>query len=418
MVGNNAAALASQKEAMLQVMPELMNLESVFWPRIKQNTTLTPTSTRPTRVATQPITGGKLRVFGADGQRMGRGSGPQEVFGYISCASYLQASEYTAQSQYATDSSAKAINNYVSTTHEQAFKTLGGYLDVFGKMDGSNTIDTIVSIASGNMGILVNNANFFQSNQTIDIWSAVGGVFRGAVEIDTEDSDTNTIWLTTPVPAGTSNGDVLMVSGSSGQANSGMFGILYYMVNQNVGNYLGIPRAAYPGRYTAQGINLGGQSLTPAAVRAIRIKIINAMGGKVANSVNAVAYATPAMQQAWENNSLAVQTIVRNEVKGDSSADMLPKDMSPTIGGKEFLIGTRAIPGRIDMLDLDQASRIETKAVDYYSAGGLTEFPVGADDGSIQSSNLFYIVFQQNILWENVRTSSFLSNIAVPRYLS
>ena len=357
MVGNNAAALASQKENMVGIMPELMNLESLLWPRIKQNTKLTPVSTRPTRVATQPITGGKLRVFGADGQKMGRGSGPQEVFGYISCASYLQASEYTAQSQYATDSSQKAINNYVATTHEQAFKTLGKYLDVFGKMDGSNTIDSVVSVASGNMGVVVNNANFFQSNQTVDVWSAVGGTFRGSLEIDVEDSSTQTLWFTTTVPSGTTAGDVLMVSGSSGQANSGMFGILYYATNLNVGNYLEIPRAAYPGRYTAQGINLGGQSLTPAAVRAIRIQIMNAMGIKVAKSVDAVAYCTPGMQQAWENNSLPVQTIVRNEMRGDTSADMLSKEMSSTIGGMEMMPSTTAIPGRIDMIPFSELSR-------------------------------------------------------------
>lgn len=415
-VGSNASALAAQKEQFTtDFVVELMNLESVFYNRIKEDTEIKPVSTRPSRIATQPITGGKLRVFNADGAKMGRGSGPQEVFGYISCASYLQASEYTAQAQYGTDSAAKSINNYVSMTHEQAFKTLGGYMDVFGKMDGSNTIDTVVSTTTN--GILVNNANLFQSNQTIDIWSALGGVFRGSVEIETEDSDTNTLWTTTALPAGTTTGDLLLVSGSTGQANSGMFGILYYAVNANVGNYLGIPRASYPGRYTAQGINLGGQSLTPAAVRAIEVKLINAMGGKVANSVDAVAYCTPAMQQAWENNSIPVQTIVAQGTSSDSSRDMLPKNMSPTIGGKEMLVGTRGIPGRIDLIDFADMSRVTSKPVDYYSAGGNTEFAVTADDGGLQSSNLFYIVFQENICVRNVRRWSFLNNVAIPKFL-
>lgn len=415
-VGNNAAALAAQKEVFnTDFVVELMNLESVYYSRIKEDTEIKPVSTRPSRIATQPITGGKLRVYGADGQAMGRGSGPQEVFGYISCASYLQASEYTAQAMYGTDSAAKSINNYVSMTHEQAFKTLGGYMDVFGKMDGSNTIDTVVSTTTN--GILVNNANLFQSNQTIDIWSALGGTFRGPVEIETEDSDTNTLWTTTGLPPGTTTGDLLLVSGSTGTANSGYFGILYYAVNTNVGNYLGIPRASYPGRYTAQGINLGGQSLTPAAVRAVQIKLINALGGRVASAVDAVAYCTPAMQLAWENNAAPVQTIVAQGTSTDTSRDMLPKNMPTMIGGKPILPGTRAIPGRIDLLDFANISRVTSKPVDYYSVAGNTEFAVVAGDGGLQSSNLFYVVFQENALVRNCREWSFISNVAVPKYL-
>lgn len=414
--GNNAAALAAQKEQFTtDFVVELMNLESVFYNRIKEDTEIKPVSTRPSRIATQPITGGKLRVFNADGAKMGRGSGPQEVYGYISCASYLQASEYTAQAQYGTDSSVKSINNYVSMTHEQAFKTLGGYMDVFGKMDGSNTIDTVVSTVTN--GILVNNANFFQSNQTIDVWSALGGTFRGSVEIEVEESETNTIWLTGPVPSGTTTGDLLLVSGSTGTANSGYFGILYYAVSQNVGNYLGIPRASYPGRYTAQGINLNGQSLTPSAVRATQIKLINAMGGKVANSVDAVAYCTPAMQQAWENNSIPVQSIVAQGVSTDSSRDMLPKNMVQTIGGKEILVGTRAIPGRVDLIDFADLSRVTSRPVGYYDVGGQQEFATVGDDGGLESSNLFYVVFQENMCARNIRKWSFLSNVAIPKYL-
>lgn len=415
-VGNNASAIAAQTEQFTtDFIVELMNLESVFYNRIKENTEVKAVSTRPSRIATNPITGGLIRVWNADGGKNGRGSGPQDVYGYISCASYLQASEYTAQAQYGTDTSQKAIGNYVTRTHDMAFKTLGGYRDVFAKMDGSNTIDNVVSVAS--MGLVVNNANFFQSNQVVDIWSAVGGIFRGTVQVEVEDSEANTIWLTTAVPAGVVAGDVIMVSGSSGQANSGMFGILYYGVNTNVGNYLGIPRASYPGRYCAQGINLGGQSLTPAAVRAIQIKLINAMGGKAANAIDAMAYCTPAMQMAWENNNLLPQASVRNEIKGDSSIDMLPKNMVSTIGGKEILVGTRAIPGRIDMIDMGNMSRVTSKPVDYYSAGGNTEFPVYGEDGAPASANVFYLVFQENIVVENCREWSFLSNVAIPKYL-
>lgn len=421
MVGDNSAALAAQKEAIRPELPQLMLLESVFWPLIKTRTDLTPVSSRPTRVPTQPISGGLFRVMNPDGGDAGRGSGPQEVPGYLSCASYLQASEYTAQSQWATDSGAKAIQNYVSLTHEQAFQTLGGYLDVLAKMDGSNTIDTVVGIAAGNAGLLVNSANFFQSNQVIDIWSAVGGTFLGTYQIEDEDIQSNTIWTTTPItvagPNAITAGCVIMVSGSSGQANSGMFGILYYGTNLNVGNFMQIPRASYPGRYTAQGINMGGMSLTPAAVRAIQVQIIYALGGKVANSINARAHCGPDMKQAWENNALPVQSIIYNEMKGDNSADMLKRDMSETIAGRPILMNARAIPGRIDFLDFDDMWRLEVKPTDYMDVGGQTEFPAYGQSGGILFSTLFYIVMQAQLGISNARKWSFLSNVAIPKFI-
>ena len=111
-IGNNAASIAAQVESIRPNLEPLMLLSSVFWGRLEARTDMTPVGSRPTRVPTQPITGGSFSVFNPDGGDMGLGSGPQEVPGYLSCAYYLQASQYTAQSEWATDSSQKAIQDY------------------------------------------------------------------------------------------------------------------------------------------------------------------------------------------------------------------------------------------------------------------------------------------------------------------
>ena len=240
--GNNAAAIAAQVEAIRPDLETNFLLASVVWGRMEARTDLTPVSSRPTRVPFNPIGGGRFGVGNFDGSDMGTGTGPQEVPGYLPCASYLQASQYTAEAEWATDSSTKAVQNYVTLTHEQALQTMAGYMDVLVQMDGSNTIDTIVNTVAG--GIVVNNANFFQSNQYVDIWTAVGGAFVATVQIQSEEVNTNTIWLTGPVPVGVTAGMVLMVNGASGQANTGVFGFKYYNVGSNVGNFMGIPRAS------------------------------------------------------------------------------------------------------------------------------------------------------------------------------
>lgn len=411
--GNNTAALAAQKEAIRPKLDELMLFSSVFFGRLDARTDMTPVGSRPTRVPTQPISGGNFGVFGPDGQDMGLGSGPQEVPGYLSCAYYLQASQYTAQSEWSTDSSQKAIQDYVALTHEQAAETFGGYFDVLAQGDGSNTIDTIVSVTTG--GLVVNNANYFQSNQIVDIWTAVGGAKVATLQIQIEDIQQNTIWMTTPIPGGVTAGMVIMVRDSSGQANTGVFGLKYYNVGSNVGNFMGIPRASYPGRYIAANINLGGQSLTPAVIRALQSAVVLNLGSKIADATEPVAHCNVDMQAAWENNAIPVQSIIMNEVKGDQSVDMLKKTAPTMMGGREILVNPRATPGRIDFVDLKDWWRLETKPTDYYDVNGQTEFPAIGISGGIQSSNLFYLVWGGQIGVSAVRRSSYLSNAAIPK---
>ena len=57
--------------------------------------------------------------------------------------------------------------------------------------------------------------------------------------------------------------------------------------------------------------------------------------------------------------------------------------------------------------------------MDYYYVDGVTEFPVIGDDGGLQSSNLFYVCSRRNLLWrENASLASFLSNVAIPKYVT
>jgi hypothetical protein len=414
-LGNNAASIAAQVEAIRPKLAEILLFSSVFWGRLEARTDMTPVGSRPTRVPTQPISGGQFGVFGPDGTDMGLGSGPQEVPGYLSCAYYLQASQYSAQAEWSTDSSAKAIQDYVALTHEQAAQTFGGYMDVLAQGDGSNTIDTIVSVTTG--GLVVNNANFFQSNQIIDVWTAVGGTFVATLQVEIEDVNSNTIWTTTAIPGTVLAGQVIMAHGASGQANTGIFGLRYYNVGSNVGNFMGIPRASYPGRYIAANINLGGSSLTPASIRALQAQIVLNMGSKIAAAQEPVVHCNVDGQVAWENNALPVQSIIMNEVKGDQSVDMLKKTAPTMMAGREILVNPRARPGYLDFVDLKNMWRIETKATDYYDVGGQTVFPAIGASGGIQSSNLFYLVLGAQVGETNARVASYMSNMAIPRYL-
>lgn len=416
--GNNASAIAAQKEAINPEMPHLMLEASYFWGRTEV-LPMTEVSMRPTRIPTLVSETGAFSVAGIDGQNLGRGTAPQEVPAYASPVAFLQASEWTLESDWATDSSAKAIQNYVTLTHQKSFVTFGGYMDVIAQGDGSNTLDTIVSVVTS--GLVVNSVNKFQNGQTVDIFTAVNGALVTSLTILTCDIQSNTIWFSTGIPGGVLAGMPIMVHGSSGQANSGLLGSLYYLTQLNVGNYLGIPRASFPGMYVANGFSLNNQSLTPSAVRAMEVLSLYAMGEENLNS-DPIINTGPDMLMAWEAIGLGMSTVTREQATSATGVDALAKGMGRTIAGREVLgprgMGNpRATPGRLEFEDMRDWKRLEVKPADYISYGGQTEFPIIGSDGGLASATIFYICVVTQLICTVARHQAFISGAAVPKYI-
>jgi len=420
-IGTVSQNIASQAEMLRDTLEELVLFQGVLWKRINKATDITAISNRPARIPFNVLTGGIFRT-GAnlfDGGDMNRGSAPTQTFGNLSAVSFLQASEYTALSEYSTDSTEKAVENYVTLTNRQATETFAGYMDaLLCQSDGSNTLDTVVSTATASL--VVNNADIFQDNQLIDVWSGLGGTFRGQAQIQSIDIANNTLWLTSAIPAGTVANDLLLVAGSAGVANSGLFGIPYYHVAGNAGNYMGIPRSSFPGKFSTPNVNPGTSvtntgALTPAAVRAMQAQIDLAMGIDSSED-EVVAHMNVDMAAAWENNALPVQSIIYNQMQGDSSADMLKKRQMTTIAGREILRNIRARVGRIDFLNFKHWFRLETKALDMYEVGGQTLFPTYGGSGGLNSTMIFYLTIMCQFGLGQPRREAYMQNITIPKF--
>ncbi len=404
--------IASQQEFLRPKLELLYMASARLWKYIKVRTDITPVSNRPARIPYEVLAGGKFRVGNFDGPSMGQGSGIQQTFGNLSCASFLYAWQYTALAEWATDSNQKAIQDYVALQNKRAAEGFAAYMDSTVQGDGSNTLDTVVSTTTN--GIVVNNANSFQANQDVDIWTAIGGTIVATVTILTADTETNTIWLTGAVPAGVAANQPILVNGSAGVASSGVFGLRYYNVGGNAGNYMGIQRSAFPGMFSTPTQSVNG-SLTPAAVRAIAGQIKLAMSIDRAEEADLRPHCNLDMQAAWENIALLVQHVIANEVKGDQATDMLKKESPTMMGGREMLVNERARPGLIDWLSLANWWRIETKPMGYYSVSGQTVFPAYGADGGVASSMLFYLVTMCQVGASQPRLNAYQNNITIPK---
>lgn len=413
--------LALQQE---WVRPELEDLSlsaSVLWKRFK-TTQSEEVSNRLARIPTMPSRGGKPRVGNLNGGDLGLGSGPTTIPGQVTTTTLVMAWSYTREAEYATDSDEKAIEDFATLTKSIAPKAFANFMDTVIQGNGSNTLDTIVStVTSGSniVGFVVNNANFFLDDQDLDVWSALGtSAPVASVTVESSDILNNTIWLANPIPtsSGVTAGYLLLVSGSPGQANTGVFGLRYYQVGTNTGNWLGIQRSAYPGKYLVPTLAVNG-ALTPQVVRAIFSLIELSKGEDAADGEGMFGHCNVDVRDAWEQNALLVQRIDYSSSKGDTSEDMLKRKAATTIAGREMVVNPRALPGYLDVLVQKNMLRIETVPTDFYDVAGQTLFPLYGQSGGIAASLVFYMIWQGQMAIVQSREGAFLSGITKPNGL-
>lgn len=417
-IATAAQALASEQEWVRPELEDLALSSSILWKRMGKNTQVKPVSDRPSRIPTMPSRGGKPRVGNMNGADMGIGSGPTQVPGQLTTVCYIHAFSYTAQAEFATDSDEKAIENFATLTRSIAPKAFADFLDIQLQGNGSNEIDTIVTIVTlGGLqvGVTVNNANFFLDDQDLDVWTAVGGTYVATVTVESSDIISNTIWFANPLPASTvSIGQGLFVSGSSGVANTGLAGLRAYQIATNTGNWMGVQRADWPGKYITPTVAASG-ALTPIMVRTIEAQIELSKGEEEEDGL--IAHSTPAENLAWEQNALLVQYVDMAQLKGDESVNMLKRKRPAQMGGHENVINPRALPGYIDFLKLKNCFRIETKPVDFYDVAGQTLFPIYGNSGGLISAMVFYLVYEGNVGIVQTRENAFISGITIARGL-
>jgi hypothetical protein len=419
-VANVDQTLALQQEWVRPELEDLALSASVLWKRFKQ-TSKKPVSNRLARIPTMPSRGGKPRVANLDGGDLGLGSGPLTIPGQITTTTLIMAWSYTKEAEYATDSDEKAIEDFATLTKSIAPKAFADFMDTVIQGNGSNTLDSVVStVTSGSsiVGLVVNNANFFLDDQDLDIWTALGGTLAASITVESSDILNNTIWLANPIPtsSGVTAGYLLLVSGSPGQSNTGVFGLRYYQVGTNTGNWLGIQRSAQPGKYLVPTLAVNG-ALTPQVVRAIFSLIELSKGEEAADGEGMFGHCNVDVRDAWEQNALLVQRIDYTNAKGDTSEDMLKRKAATTIAGRQMVVNPRALPGYLDVLVNKNLGMIETVPTDFYDVAGQTLFPLYGQSGGIAASLVFYMIWQGQPYIVQSREGAFLSGITIPNGL-
>ena len=203
--------------------------------------------------------------------------------------------EISNLSQQATDGKERGL---VKFSREEMDKSLlafeNGYEGLLNR-DGSGTIDQIpltATITTGGSGATtsviagINTAASFTDQQQVLFFASVGGAQRGSTSatISFVDPVTQTLNFSTALPSGVTQGDIIVVLGSTGAAGNSIYGKDYWINNGNMGTLAGVPRASYPGRLSTPTINFGGTgsivNSTAQRVESIRMRALGDEAGK------------------------------------------------------------------------------------------------------------------------------------------
>jgi hypothetical protein len=445
---DEAAVQGVELENWAKMIPDLMYDGKTLYSRMKKgvktypvaNVTAAPgnigattgVAQRPAfRVPVRVQSGATIVQGTGDGDSLGRGSGSQWVSGDIAPVFVFSGCEITYLTQKATNGKNRGM---VAVRAQELKNSLDSFMrgieaqfqgDSSGMLDQIPTVGAVVNNGTGGGAAGsatfssitgLNNANQFQDQQLVQVFPSEGGTSRGSFRISYADGVAQAIYSTGLLPAGTAVGDYLMIAGTAGALGSSIAGIKTYQVTGNTGTYLGITKANFPGRFSTANINLNNNAVNPAVPYRAQILIARGLGEDFEEDAELVWYGGPGQQLQITN--LYQNILSQNQVEqgGDKAMDVVKRYMTPTFGGREYITGYNASPGRIDGLSLSSWGIAEMIEPSLYEFGnGVTSMPVPDPTGNgWLTSNIFYYNACLNLFNANAKSGVYISNAAEP----
>ena len=431
-----AAAEAVELEAFSKDIPSLIPKGTTGYSLFKNRATTIPISnvtsaggtTRPSfRVPFRPQAGAAIQQGTGDANSMLRGSGSSWDGFAASPVVLFNVCELSYLTQQATSGKARGLFNVkaqeLKNTLDQAMQGIEGLING----DGSGTFDSIptAAVINNNTGtglqtssiVGMNVAFVFTDQQTVQVFSAIGGTNRGSATISTVDPVANTIYFSTPLPSGTTNGDILVVQGGSGAAGSSIYGIRYWQVNSSTGTLAGIARSKWPGRLSTPTINLNGGPITQSVAQRALVLLGRAIGPDAKAIKSSVWYGPPEQAFAISNLFYNAQ-ISQNQEKGQNVPDMARRGFPEQFGGRDYHSSWSAQPGRVDLLLFDTWYLGELTPLELYDfGGGNTVMPVpdvGTTNGTYLMSHMFAYVAGFQLVNSAPKLGLYVQSAAIP----
>ena len=388
---------------------------------------------RLARIPFLPYPGSLFNQFTPDGSSMGPGAGEKYDNGVTTPVYFNQAVQITKEAEWETDSKEKSVVDVFKDSFKLNLRQFRTNLEgLVASSDGSGTLGTVATSGAATAGQLtVSNANNFQSQNTYQVWSSLGGTLRGPITVLTVDSVNNILYLIGTFPPGTTAGDLLLVNGSSGSANTSLNGIPAINFSSNTGNWFSVPRASYPGILTTPYLNGSSGPLTPQIIATLESYMQRATGVETEDLDEIIAHCNVDQVTSWEllgmvttsaggfttGSGVTAYTMQEGQKGGDERMDYMKKKRIKTLAGRELITNIHALPARLDLICMKYWFRVESKPCALFDVDGITVFPLYGNDGGVATAQAFYFVTGFQTATSRPRSGAFSDTLARPSNL-
>lgn len=416
---NAAAAIAVEREKVRdQVWPQFEQ-DDVLLTMIPDKTDQYEVSDRLVRFPMLMYPGAQFNQFSPDGGGLGPVGGSKYEVAVTTPVYFSEGGGVTAEAEWTTDSKEKSVVDVYKDEFKINLKAFRHNIDaLLSSSDGSGTLAT-VSSASTSGQLTLNNVNTLQQYNTYQVWSSLGGTFRGVINLATVDPVANIAYLQGTAPAGTTAGDLIIVNGASGSANSSLNGVPALNLSSNSGQFFGINRTSYPGVLTTPYVNAASGALTPQIVQKLQSYMQRKLGVKILEEEESVCSLNVDQVTAWEVlglvTSSTVATAFTDQNGGkDERMDYMKKKRVQSLAGHPMVTNLHALPARVDFIVLKHWFRVYSKTPALYDVDGITVFPSYASDGSVATQSTFYYVTGLQVANDRPGSGSYVDTLSVP----
>jgi hypothetical protein len=327
-----------------------------------------------------------ISVGTGDGSSLGSGTGSQTASFAMAPIWAFNVTQYTRLAELATNGAERAVESFTKTEIKRSIKQFYNGIEGLMNGDGSGAFDQIPANAvittggSGNTTAVIQGiqcAAAFVDQQVVQIFPSEGGSARGPATIGIVSVVEQKLNFSTALPAGTTQGDYIMVAGASGAVGSSVLGIPYWNTNGNVGTKGGLIMANYPDRLSTPVINLGGAQITPSVAQRAFVLLTRALGDDAEELEKGVWYGKPDQLATIASQWYSTIITQNSEPKSESVFDRARAGIGKEFGERPFIYSNTAKAGRADLLFPENWSLGELCPVGLYDfGGGNTVMPV------------------------------------------
>ena len=209
--------------------------------------------------------------------------------------------------------------------------------------------------------------------------------------------------------------DVLVINISQGAGGANpvsLEGLLYNHVDSSSGSWNNLARSTYPEVLKTPHVAAGGATITPALRRLGENKLRRVLGVDFDEPL--VAFMNVDQEAAWENVGITVTQNIFQQMKGETSEDMLKRRPPKSFGGIPIKTSIHAAIARIDVLALKHWGRGVTKEIDLFEEGGQTVFQLYGQSGGLLAGYISYFDTVFNVFMDCPRFGFFFDGLALP----